>query len=79
MKKIKDTIQGISHIDSKAMEEAQKKLDNLTKPKESLGKLEEFARRVAGITGHLNPSLNNKVIFTPLEKATDFQSVVITD
>lgn len=64
MKKIKDTIQGISHVNGKAMEEAQKRLDNLTKPKESLGKLEEFAARVAGITGNLKPPLNNKAIFT---------------
>lgn len=63
MKIIKDTIKGISHIDRAAMEEAQKRLDNLTKPKQSLGKLEDFAERIAGITGNLSPSLKNKTIF----------------
>ncbi|PIZ16144.1 nicotinate-nucleotide--dimethylbenzimidazole phosphoribosyltransferase, partial [Candidatus Desantisbacteria bacterium CG_4_10_14_0_8_um_filter_48_22] len=46
------------------MDRAQKRLDNLTKPLGSLGRLEELARRIAGITGKENPSLKNKVIFT---------------
>jgi len=61
---IEDAITGISHIDMKMMDEAQKKIDSLTKPKQSLGKLEEFAKRMAGITGNLHPSLKNKIIFT---------------
>jgi nicotinate-nucleotide--dimethylbenzimidazole phosphoribosyltransferase len=60
---IENTILSITHIDSNMMAEAQKKLDNLTKPKQSLGKLEDFARRIAGITGNLSPSLKNKTIF----------------
>ena len=63
MKRIENIISNIIHIDSDAMAEAQKRLDNLTKPKQSLGKLEDFARIIAGITGNLSPSLKNKTIF----------------
>lgn len=64
MNKIKDTIRNISPIDSRSIERARKKLDSLTKPRQSLGKLEEFAWKIAGITGKLSPGINNKVIFT---------------
>lgn len=63
MKKIEDTILSITHVDSKKMVEAQERLDNLTKPKRSLGKLEDFAKRIVGITGNFRPSLMNKTIF----------------
>src|SRR5512147_1674074 len=50
---------------NKALEaEAQKRLDNLTKPLGSLGRLEEFARRVVSITGNKMPLLDKKVVFT---------------
>ncbi|MBU1869615.1 MAG: nicotinate-nucleotide--dimethylbenzimidazole phosphoribosyltransferase, partial [Candidatus Omnitrophica bacterium] len=35
-----------------------------TKPLGSLGRLEELAKQIAGITGKENPALKNKVIFT---------------
>ncbi len=54
----------ISRVDSALFAEAQKRLDNLTKPQGSLGKLEEFARRVVAITGDKMPVLDKKVIFT---------------
>ena len=62
-KKIADIIQKIRPIDFKLMEEAQKKLDNLTKPQGSLGRLEDFAKRVVGISGNLSPTIKRKVIF----------------
>lgn len=43
---------------------AQKHLDNLTKPPGSLGKLEEFARRLVAITENTNPIIDKKVVFT---------------
>lgn len=43
---------------------AQKRLDNLTKPPGSLGRLEEFARRLVAITENARPELGKKVIFT---------------
>jgi len=54
----------ISVVNSALFPEAQKRLDNLTKPQGSLGRLEEFARRVVAITGNKMPVLDKKVIFT---------------
>lgn len=62
MDKIKNTIQGITGLDKSLMEETQKRLDNLTKPLGSLGRLEEIAKLITGITGKRNPELKNKVI-----------------
>ncbi len=44
--------------------EAQRRLDRLTKPPGSLGRLEELARRLAEITGACPPPLGRAVIFT---------------
>lgn len=62
MNKLEETIKRIEAINTNAIEEAQKKLDNLTKPQGSLGRLEEIAKKVAGITGKINHSLGNKTI-----------------
>ena len=43
---------------------AQERLDMLTKPQGSLGRLEEFAARLVAITGDTMPVLQKKVIFT---------------
>jgi len=43
---------------------AQKRLDRLTKPQGSLGRLEELARLVVGMTGKKNPPMTDKVVFT---------------
>jgi len=64
MRKLKETIQAIEPINTKLMEKAQKRLDNLTKPRDSLGKLENLAKRVVGITAKENPFLEKKVIYT---------------
>jgi len=64
MNKIKEVINKIKDLDNKSMQIAQKKLDFLTKPQGSLGRLEDLAKQLAGITGRLNPSLKNKVVFT---------------
>jgi len=64
MDKIKQVISRIKPLDSELMNEAQKGLDNLTKPRGSLGRLEEFAKQVVGITGSLKPEFRDKVIFT---------------
>ncbi len=45
-------------------EKAQKRLDNLTKPQGSLGRLEEFAGKLVAITESTMPVLDKKVIFT---------------
>jgi len=64
MEKINEAIRGISEIDPGIIAEVQGKLDNLTKPLGSLGRLEELVKQVCGITGRITPSLENKVIFT---------------
>lgn len=61
--KIAKIIQNIKPINFKLMEKAQEKLDNLTKPQGSLGQLEDFARRIVGISGTLSPVIKRKVIF----------------
>jgi nicotinate-nucleotide--dimethylbenzimidazole phosphoribosyltransferase len=64
MEMIKKVIESIAEIDSSVAKNTQKRLDNLTKPLGSLGRLEELARQICGITGKEKPSLKNKVIFT---------------
>ncbi len=54
----------IAAVNGALAEEAQKRLDSLTKPLGSLGRLEEFARRVVAITGDKMPVLDKKVVFT---------------
>lgn len=55
----------IEEIDLNILSRAQQRLDSLTKPKGSLGRLEEFAKRIVGITGNLMPPLfEKKAIFT---------------
>lgn len=61
-KKIKETIQKITPINFKLTEKARKRLDNLTKPQGSLGRLEDFACQIVGISGNLNPEIKRKVI-----------------
>jgi len=64
MDKLKETISRIERIDTRIIEKAQRRLDNLTKPQGSLGRLEDLAKQVVGITGNENPKIKDKVIFT---------------
>ena len=64
LSKLKETLDKIKPIDASSLQATQLRLDNLTKPKGSLGKLEEFAKRIVAITGKSNPSLDKKVIVT---------------
>ncbi|MFZ5997127.1 MAG: nicotinate-nucleotide--dimethylbenzimidazole phosphoribosyltransferase [Nitrospirota bacterium] len=61
---LSSTLKSISSIDEQLYIAAQKHLDNLTKPLGSLGRLEEFARRLVAITENRNPLLDKKVVFT---------------
>ena len=61
--KIEEIIQKITPVNFKLMGKAQEKLDNLTKPQGSLGRLEDFARRIVGTSGTLSPTIKRKVIF----------------
>lgn len=64
MNLIREKIKNIKEINQEFIETAQIRLDNLIKPKGSLGRLEELARLVAGIVGKERPIIRNKVIIT---------------
>jgi nicotinate-nucleotide--dimethylbenzimidazole phosphoribosyltransferase len=61
---VTSTIQRIKPVNDDLLHQAQAKLDNKTKPPGSLGRLEEFARRMAAISGSFEPDTAKKVIFT---------------
>lgn len=54
----------ITHTNGKFGEDAQQRLDSLTKPQGSLGRLEEFAKQLVAITEQKMPVLDKKVVFT---------------
>ncbi|WP_223068977.1 nicotinate-nucleotide--dimethylbenzimidazole phosphoribosyltransferase [Paenibacillus caui] len=62
MKDWKHLIGNIEPLDQAAIQQAQSRLDSLTKPPGSLGKLEELALRLAGITGNPYPSFPQKLV-----------------
>ncbi|MFH1848294.1 MAG: nicotinate-nucleotide--dimethylbenzimidazole phosphoribosyltransferase [Candidatus Omnitrophota bacterium] len=64
MKLLNETLKNIRATDAAIAEEAQARLDDLTKPRGSLGRLEELAKKVVGITRDLKPAFRRKVIFT---------------
>lgn len=64
MQRIKETIDRIKPLDEDAMMLAKERLDFLTKPKESLGMLEDLAQKVVGITGNIVPKIKDKAIVT---------------
>jgi len=64
MEKLDSIIKNIEPIDKALLEETQRRLDSLTKPKASLGRLEELAKQIVSITRQQEPEFKNKVIFT---------------
>jgi len=64
MSRIDETVKKIKPIDRSFHEKAQARLDILTKPQGSLGRLEEFAMRLVGIYRSEMPELPRKIIFT---------------
>ena len=63
-KTLNELVESIQRVDPKAYEAAQERLDDLTKPPGSLGRLEEVARRLAGLQGTVRPSVRRKRIYT---------------
>jgi nicotinate-nucleotide--dimethylbenzimidazole phosphoribosyltransferase len=61
---LNETLKRVGPLNEEFAVTAQKHLDNLTKPPSSLGRLEEFARRLVTITENKSPLLDKKVIFT---------------
>lgn len=64
LEKLELIVGKVESPDEKYFDLSQQKLDNLTKPVGSLGRLEELARQIAGITGNICPVLDKKCIFT---------------
>ena len=60
---LEQTIERIRPLDRAFETAAQRRLDSLTKPQGSLGKLEELARRVAVIQEKVPPRLGRKLLF----------------
>jgi nicotinate-nucleotide--dimethylbenzimidazole phosphoribosyltransferase len=58
-----DTLEKIRPLNHSIEGVAQQRLDSLTKPQGSLGKLEELARRVALIQNKVPPRLGRKLLF----------------
>lgn len=60
---IAETIGRIAPLDDRFFSAARKRLDNLTKPPGSLGRLEEFARQMVAVSADEMPLLPRKVVF----------------
>ncbi len=61
---LKTTLEKIRPVDPKWRQVALERLDNLTKPPGSLGRLEEFAARLVAIRENPMPEIGEKTIFT---------------
>ncbi|MBN2406403.1 MAG: nicotinate-nucleotide--dimethylbenzimidazole phosphoribosyltransferase [Elusimicrobia bacterium] len=61
---LKEYISRISPVSAGMEKEVQRRLDNLTKPRGSLGRLEEVAKKYCLIKNTAEPVLEKKVIFT---------------
>ena len=62
MDRLQETIAKIKKPDSNLMKQVQARLDSLTKPRGSLGKLEELAKQIVSITANLSPRIEKKAI-----------------
>ena len=58
-----DTLKEIKPVDPALADIARERLDSLTKPRGSLGRLEELATRVVQIGGLITPSVKDKKLF----------------
>jgi nicotinate-nucleotide--dimethylbenzimidazole phosphoribosyltransferase len=64
MRSLSDVLKHIQPVETSRAAAVQARLDSLTKPQGSLGRLEELARRYCLITGTDRPVIRNKIIFT---------------
>lgn len=64
MRSLTDVLKGIKPLDREVMEAARARQDQLTKPRGSLGRLEELSIKIAGIKGEVVPTVRHKAIIT---------------
>lgn len=57
-----NTLKMIGDLDKELMIKAQARLDNLTKPIGSLGRMEDMAKQIVGITRKMFPNVDNKKV-----------------
>jgi nicotinate-nucleotide--dimethylbenzimidazole phosphoribosyltransferase len=62
LQQILDLAASIEALDSKAMQAARERQEQLTKPAGSLGRLEELAIQLAGISGQARPQIKQKAV-----------------
>lgn len=62
MELLQQTINKIEELDQEMMAKARQRVDNLIKPPKSLGKLEELAVQLSGITKDLFPTIDHKAV-----------------
>lgn len=62
MQVLQETLNGIGELSQEATQQARRRLDNLTKPRGSLGVLEDIAAQLAGITGDPLPVIKGKAV-----------------
>src|SRR5471030_1323762 len=62
LKKLRNIIESIEDVNKDALMEADKRMTSLAKPLKSLGKLEEIAIKLSGITGKVKNSINKKMV-----------------
>lgn len=59
---LEEIIEGIKPVDRDIMKRARERVDNLTKPLGSLGRMEDMAVRLCGITGGIVPDIHKKAV-----------------
>ncbi|WP_026674990.1 nicotinate-nucleotide--dimethylbenzimidazole phosphoribosyltransferase [Alkalihalobacterium bogoriense] len=62
MEKLDEIIQAIEPLNKSVMEKVANHIDNLTKPVGSLGKIEQLAIQLSGITGEEKPNVSNPAV-----------------
>ena len=62
--RLADVLKQIRELDAVAAAETQRRLDRLTKPQGSLGRLEELAVQYCAITGECKPAVPRALVFT---------------
>lgn len=64
MNRLEERLRSIKPVDKDIYIKVQARLDNLTKPRGSLGRLEELAKRYVAITQKEEPKIIKKIIYT---------------